>query len=411
MLREREQTESERHDGLVRLDVSLALKDRALGAAAEGITISDLSRPDNPLIYVNSGFEHLTGYSAASVLGKNCRFLQGPDTDPDAAEAIRRAVAEQRECTVEILNYRKDGSPFWNRLSVTPVRDGQGRVTHFIGVQSDITDRRRAEDGLRQANAKMRNDLAAAAKVQQAMLPHTLPEAQGFRFAWRYRPCEELAGDTLNCFWLDDTHIGVYILDVSGHGVAASLLSVTLSRMLLPIPGQSILYTASATDPSGRSVTAPGVVAEKLNRQFPFDERTGQFFTMVYGVLDTKTACFDYVSAGHPPLILLDADGTIRELRRDQFPVGIVPETSFASDRIQLRPGERLFLYTDGATEAGDEMGQPYETERLSETIEAGRDKTLDATLGDAVTSIERFCGNAAIRDDISILGLEATAV
>jgi sigma-B regulation protein RsbU (phosphoserine phosphatase) len=210
---------------------------------------------------------------------------------------------------------------------------------------------------------------------------------------------------------LDETHVGIYIIDVSGHGVAASLLSATLSRMLLPIPDQSILYTAAPTDPSGRSVAAPGVVAEKLNRQFPFDERTGQFFTMVYGVLDTETACFDYVSAGHPPLILLGTDGSISELRRDQFPVGIVPETRFTSDRIRLRPGQRLFLYTDGATEASDETGQPYETERLGETIAAGRDKTLDAALGDTVTSIERFCGNAAIRDDISLLGLEVTAV
>ncbi|UCD51930.1 MAG: SpoIIE family protein phosphatase [Phycisphaerales bacterium] len=401
----------ESREALVDFDVSLALKDRALGAAAEGITISDPSLPDNPLIYVNSGFERLTGYSAASVLGKNCRFLQGPDTDPRAAEAIRKAVAEEGECTVEILNYREDGSPFWNRLSVTPVRDGHGAVTHFIGVQSDVSARRTAEDKLRLANAKMKSDLAAAAKVQQAMLPHTLPEAKGFQFAWRYRPCEELAGDTLNCFWLDETHIGVYIVDVSGHGVAASLLSVTLSRMLLPLPGPSLLYTASPTDPSERSLAAPSAVAERLNLQFPFDERTGQFFTMVYGVLDTQTARFEYVSAGHPPLIWLDTNGSVSELRRDQFPVGIVPETRFASDRIQLRPGQRLFLYTDGATDASNKTRQSYDSERLCETIAAGRDRTLDAVLGDIIASIERFCGDATIRDDISVLGLEATTV
>ena len=97
--------------------VPLDLKDRALAAAAEGITISDPSLPDNPLIYVNSGFERITGYPAAAVLGKNCRFLQGPDTDPEAAAIIRQAVIEETECTVEILNYRRDGSSFWNRLS------------------------------------------------------------------------------------------------------------------------------------------------------------------------------------------------------------------------------------------------------------------------------------------------------
>src|SRR5512134_1127915 len=117
----------------------LALKDRALDVAAEGITIADARLPDRPLIYANEGFERVTGYSVAEVLGRNCRFLQGPDSDPAAVAEIRAAVAGERECIVEILNYRRDGTTFWNRLSITPVRNGRGEVTHFIGVQSDVT--------------------------------------------------------------------------------------------------------------------------------------------------------------------------------------------------------------------------------------------------------------------------------
>ena len=129
----------------------LALKDRALDVAAEGVTIADARQSDRPLIYVNEGFERMTGYTAADVLGRNCRFLQGPETDAAAVAEIRAALAERRECLVEILNYRKDGTTFWNRLSITPVRDGSGEVTHFIGIQSDVTVRRLAEDGLRKA--------------------------------------------------------------------------------------------------------------------------------------------------------------------------------------------------------------------------------------------------------------------
>ena len=117
----------------------LLLKDRALDIAAEGITIADMRLPDQPLIYINEGFERLTGYSAKSMLGKNCRFLQGEDSDPGTVEEIRRALASGTECTVEILNHTKNGEPFWNRLSLTPVTDSKGGVTHFIGVQSDIT--------------------------------------------------------------------------------------------------------------------------------------------------------------------------------------------------------------------------------------------------------------------------------
>jgi PAS domain S-box-containing protein len=136
-----------------RTEEALQLRDRAMGATTEGITISDPSLPDHPLIYANSGFERLTGNTTKEVLGRNCRFLQGPDTDRVAVEGIRAALRDKRECTVEFLNYRKDGSPFWNRLSITPVHDGRGRVSHFIGVQSDITQRKEVE--------QLKNDLVA----------------------------------------------------------------------------------------------------------------------------------------------------------------------------------------------------------------------------------------------------------
>jgi len=135
------------------LEEQLRLKNLALTTCAEGITIADATKPDCPLIYVNSGFEKLTGYSAAETCGTNCRFLQGKDTGQSAIDEIRRAMKEQRACVVEILNYRKNGEPFWNRLSITPIRDHKGTVTHFMGIQSDVTERRSAEEALRISNA------------------------------------------------------------------------------------------------------------------------------------------------------------------------------------------------------------------------------------------------------------------
>ena len=128
------------------VEEQLILKDLALASSAEGITIADASKPDCPLIYVNKGFEEITGYTADFACGSNCRFLQGEDTDPSTIEEIRLAVREKRECVVEILNYRKNGEPFWNRLSITPIRNHSGEVTHFVGVQSDVTARRQSND-------------------------------------------------------------------------------------------------------------------------------------------------------------------------------------------------------------------------------------------------------------------------
>ena len=168
-----------------------ALKDRALDAAAEGITIADARKPDRPLIYVNQGFERLTGYARESVLGTNCRFLQGTDTDPETVAVIRRAVEEGHECVVELLNYRKDGTPFWNRLSITPITDQAGTVTHFIGVQSDITARKAAEQALGKTNARLeeinrrlRKDLAMAAEIQSSFLPRDPIRIDGLEVAW-----------------------------------------------------------------------------------------------------------------------------------------------------------------------------------------------------------------------------------
>ena len=125
---------------------TLWLYDRALAATSCGIVISDARLPNNPLIYCNPAFEKITGYAQEEVLGRNCRFLQGPQTDLDAIDLIRQSVREGRGCQVVLRNYRKDGTIFWNDLTISPVHDASGCLTHFIGVQTDITARKQAEE-------------------------------------------------------------------------------------------------------------------------------------------------------------------------------------------------------------------------------------------------------------------------
>ncbi len=129
----------------------LRLQKRAIDAAGEGITIADATLPDMPLVFVNEAFEALTGYAQHEALGRNCRFLQGADTDRAVVQQLREGVRAGRPVNVEVLNYRKDGTPFWNLLSVTPVRDGDGAITHFVGVQRDVTERRLVGEQLRQS--------------------------------------------------------------------------------------------------------------------------------------------------------------------------------------------------------------------------------------------------------------------
>jgi PAS domain S-box-containing protein len=132
----------------------LHLLDRAIAASSNGITISDVSQPDNPIVYVNPRFEEMTGYSQAEIVGRNCRFLQGNDTEQPAIAKIRAAVKQGEECAVILRNYRKDGTMFWNQLSISPVRDASGRLTNYIGILTDISDRKLAEEALQQAKEK-----------------------------------------------------------------------------------------------------------------------------------------------------------------------------------------------------------------------------------------------------------------
>lgn len=134
-----------------RNEKELQLRDRAIQAVSQGILITDESRPDHPIIFVSEGFERITGYTQEEVVGRNCRFLQGKETDPETVRLLREAIQEGRPCEVEILNYRKDGTPFWNALSLSTVPDEEGKLAYYVGVQIDVTERRKLEEQLRQS--------------------------------------------------------------------------------------------------------------------------------------------------------------------------------------------------------------------------------------------------------------------
>ncbi|MDR6674939.1 hybrid sensor histidine kinase/response regulator [Xanthomonas sp. 1678] len=113
--------------------------------------VTDPRQADNPIVFVNRAFVEMTGYSSDELLGNNCRFLQGPDTDRDTVDSVREAIATRSEVAVEILNYRKDGSSFWNALFISPVYNEHGELVYFFGSQLDVSRRRDTEDALRQA--------------------------------------------------------------------------------------------------------------------------------------------------------------------------------------------------------------------------------------------------------------------
>ena len=140
---------------LKEIQETLVLRDRAIAAVVSGVVVTDPNQPDNPIVDVNPAFERITGYNKAEALGRNCRFLQGPGTDQEALSAIRKAINEGRECQAVLRNYRRNKTPFWNEIKITPVYDSAGRLIHFVGVLTDVTGRVESQKALERALAEL----------------------------------------------------------------------------------------------------------------------------------------------------------------------------------------------------------------------------------------------------------------
>ena len=258
---------------------------------------------------------------------------------------------------------------------------------------------------LAQANQVMRRDLQAAAKIQASLLPLAAPSTRNARFAWAFRPCEYIAGDIFNIFQIDEHRLGIYLLDVSGHGVPAAMQAVALSRLLAP---------ASDLTPEGMKISvlngvsplAPQVVAAALNERFQMDDETGQYFTMIYGVLDTQALRFDYVNAGHPQPLLVTAAGHAALEPAIDPPIGMIPALEFHQQTMQLSRHDRLFLYTDGLVEAQNSRKE-FLGSRLLDLAAAARDQSLEHQVSGVMTQLDDWVAPSPVQDDVTLIGVE----
>jgi len=287
------------------------------------------------------------------------------------------------------------------------------RVNTQLALKRSVEQIRELEKGLERrnaelqaANTQMRSDLDAASKVQAALLPAAEPSVPGYHFGWRFVPSAWLAGDILNVFPLDERHVGLYLLDVSGHGVAAALLSVSVSRFLSPARDPASLLWRRDGDDGRYVLQPPARVAERLCERFPFDDATGQYFTLVYALLDLETNRLRYVSAGHPGVIHVPRDGPGRIIDATGYPIGVVNEP-YDEYEIDLSPGDRVYLYSDGVPEAMDDAGTPFGRQRLLEQLDAARGQSLHDGLGALLERISDWRGRHQVHDDVSVLAFE----
>lgn len=178
---------------------------QAIACARDGVSISDARRSDMPLIYVNPAFEQMTGFSASEVLGRNCRFLQGVHTQQPELATLRDALATAESCIVTLRNYRKDGVLFYNELSMSPIHDAHGEITHYIGIQKDVTRRVRAELRLAKREEQLRT---ANAKLAQ------LAQRDGLTGLFNRRTIEEAIDREWRRALRDQQWLSLYMIDI-----------------------------------------------------------------------------------------------------------------------------------------------------------------------------------------------------
>lgn len=288
---------------------------------------------------------------------------------------------------------RSDGRLVWGDLSVSCLRDESGQVEYFISQVIDITVERTLAQRLQEQSDRLTAELESAAAYVASLIPANL--SGPVTVASRYLPSRELAGDCFDYRWIDDDHLIVYLLDVSGHGVAPALVSISVHNML-----------RSAALPK-ETMLAPDKLLAELNRQFQMDQQGGNYFTLWYGVYQKSTRRLCFASAGHPPALMFTSAGAPPvTLSTDGVPVGMFGRSEFASRCMVVPHGSRMLLYSDGVYEwtlPGGENWSVSDFVYLCSREAQSRDWSLDSLVG----KLRARTMAGAFEDDCSLVLLD----
>jgi sigma-B regulation protein RsbU (phosphoserine phosphatase) len=263
-------------------------------------------------------------------------------------------------------------------------------------------------DELLATQEAIQQDLQMAGNMQRRMLPVSASNIQGVAIDWLFRPSTHVSGDIFNFFRLGEHHIGFYIIDVAGHGIAAAMQSFSLSHLLTPGMNPNNPLKQRQSEPPYYEVVRPSsAVVTNLNLQFQTDTTHILYFTMVYGVIDTQAQVIDLCQAGHPHSLHLARGNPPQFICESGLPVGIMMHSKYKSSLLKYQVGDRLFFYSDGITECMSADEEMFGTERLQAFIEDTRMLPISEVIRQLDERMRLWHGSNAFDDDISMLVLE----
>jgi PAS domain S-box-containing protein len=362
------------------------------------VVATSLLAPDGTLLLVNEAMCKLVGYDAEALQAIDWDELTVRDHPAEDREAVAELLDGRRESYRTTIQYvHADGHRIWGDLSLSCIRKENGEAEHLVAQIIDVTGRVESQHRLaererrnRALAERLRAELDSAARYIASILPGDL--VGPVRVSSRYLPAQEVGGDCFDYTWIDDDHLIVYLIDVSGHGVEPALVSVSVHNML------------RSGSLSRQTLGAPEQVLSELNSRFPMEKHGGNYFTIWYGVYQASSRTLRYAGAGHPPAMVF-ADGLFAELASQSGPVGMFGDTEFAVTSMVLPTACQVLLYSDGVLDLalpGDQVWTRADFTDLCTELAAGPDGSLDGL----IERLQHLTDTDVLEDDCTLVQL-----
>lgn len=331
-----------------------------------------------------------------------CRCIRSAELNRYVYVILLTAKDEKSELVAGMESGADDFmvKPFNNDELKVRIRAGE----RVLKLERDLDERNKR---LRDVYSVIEKDLEAAARMQKSLLPNKSTEMRGINFEWLFLPCTFVAGDIFSFYPVNEFYVGFYQLDVAGHGIPSAMMSVTLNKILAQSSVADSMVKRSLAEVPYYEIVLPATLIFDLNQRFQMEDDAMQYFTMVYGLIDLRNKTLQLSQAGHPSPIVMRHNGESKAIGTGGFPVGMLPDLEYENTEIQLHPGDRLFVYSDGITECTNSERKPFTEERLMAHLEKERDRPLKEMLASLKESLYQWRGSRDFEDDLSVLAIE----
>jgi PAS domain S-box-containing protein len=362
--------------------------------------------------WVNQGFTDLTGYNLEEIQGqKPGHFLQGEETDAATVKRLRDKLKRDEPIEEEILNYTKNGVPYWLNLRISPVTDDAGNVVNYIAVEMDITERRAREEALRDKTQALTDSLNYGRRIQQAVMPDTSRLKKAFNDLMLINTPKDIVSGDFYWFMREGDESLLCVADCTGHGVPGAFMSMLGNSLL-----NHIVRVEWVHEPFAVLEELDQQLRENLNQDEDQPSNTGlqDGMDLAFVRYNHQTGLLSYAGAMRP--LFVTQNGTLQEYKATKRAIGQdnqlgEDQPEFEQHDLQLQTGDRFYLFSDGITDQfGGEQGRKLGKGKVRELLESSLNESMNHQRSQLQRRLDEWRGSLEQTDDILIVGAEVPA-